>query len=155
AARCGLQLALMANQAYERLHAIGVTLVRLGVTRHRLLEWETMAANSARGGQPHLRAFLAAMVASPLVSVGAFVVVAAGRPRALPVALPVLTLWAIAPLLAFALSRPVPRRRAELTSADRDYLHAVALKTWRYFETYGGAEDHDLPPDNVQIVPDV
>src|SRR5439155_5856554 len=65
------------------------------------------------------------------------------------------TLWAIAPLVAFSLSRPVPRRRAELTSADRDYLHAVALKTWRYFETFGGAEDHDLPPDNVQIVPDV
>src|SRR6266542_5708699 len=31
----------------------------------------------------------------------------------------------IAPLVAFALSRPVPRRRAELTSADRDYLNAV------------------------------
>jgi cyclic beta-1,2-glucan synthetase len=155
AARCGLQLALMANQAFERLHAIGVTLVRLGVTRHRLLEWETMAANSARGGRPQLRAFLAAMVASPVVSVAAFAVVAIGRPRALTVAAPVLTLWAIAPLVAFALSRPVPRRRAELTAADRDYLHAVALKTWRYFETFGGAEDHALPPDNVQMVPDV
>ena len=80
----------MANQAYERLHAIGVTLVRLGVTRHRLLEWETTAANAARGGPPRLRAFLVGMAASPLLSVGAFVAVAAGRPRALPVALPVL-----------------------------------------------------------------
>src|SRR5205807_1034133 len=147
--------ALMANQAYERLHAIGVTLVRLGVTRHRLLEWETMAANSARGGRPQVRAFLAAMVASPLLAVAGFVVVAFGRPRALPVAVPVLTLWAIAPLIAFALSRPVPRRRADLTPADRDYLHAVALETWRYFETFGGTEDHALPPDNVQMVPDM
>src|SRR5919198_41112 len=145
----------MANQACERLHAIAVTLVRLGVTRHRLLEWETMAANAARGGSPQLRAFLSGMVASPLVSVAAFVVVAVGRPGALPVALPVLTLWAIAPLMAFALSRPVPERRAALTSADREYLHAVALKTWRYFETFVGAEDHGLPPDNVQLVPDM
>ncbi len=155
AARSGLQLAFMANQACERLHAVGVTLVRLGVTRHRLLEWETMAANAARGGSPQLRAFLSGMVASPLVSVGVFAVVAAARPRALPIALPVLTLWAIAPFIAFALSRPAPRRRAELTPADREYLRAVARKTWRYFETFTGAEDHGLPPDNVQLVPDL
>src|SRR5581483_6186982 len=89
AARSGLQLAFVANQAYERLHAIVVTLVRLGVTRHRLLEWETMAANAARGGPPRLRAFLSGMAASPLVAVGAFLVVAAARPRALPIAWPV------------------------------------------------------------------
>jgi cyclic beta-1,2-glucan synthetase len=155
AARSGLQLAFMANQAYERLHAIGVTLVRLGVTRHRLLEWETMAANAARGGSPQLRAFLSGMAASPLLAIGAFVVVAAGRPDALPVAVPVLALWATAPLIAFALSRPVPRQRAELTAADREYLHAVARKTWRYFETFVAAEDHGLPPDNVQLVPEL
>jgi len=50
AARFGLQLALMANEAGERLHAIGITLVRLGVTHRRLLEWETTAASAARGG---------------------------------------------------------------------------------------------------------
>ncbi|MGH9408464.1 MAG: DUF3131 domain-containing protein, partial [Vicinamibacterales bacterium] len=155
AARSGLQLAFMANQAYERLHAIGVTLVRIGVTRHRLLQWETMAANAARGGPPRWRAFLAGMAASPVLSIVAFAVVAAGRPRALPFALPVLVLWAIAPLIAFALSRPVPRRRAELTSADREYLHGVARKTWRYFDTFIGPEDHGLPPDNVQMVPEM
>ena len=155
AARSVLQLAFMANQAYERLHAIGVTLVRLGVTRRRLLEWETMAANTARGGPPQVRAFLTGMVASPLLAVGAFSVVAAGRPRALPVALPLLILWAVAPLIAFALSRPVRRPRAELTSADREYLQSVALKTWRYFDTFAGAADHGLPPDNVQMVPDL
>src|SRR5689334_14087606 len=145
----------MANQAYERLHAIGVTLVRLGVTRHRLLEWETMAANAARDGPPRLRAFLAGMAASPLLSIGALVVVVAVRPDALPSALPVLGLWAIAPAIAFALSRPAPRRRAELTPADREYLHAVAARTWRYFDTFVGAEDHGLPPDNVQMVPEL
>ncbi len=154
AARSGLQLAFMANQAYERLHAIAVTLVRLGVTRRRLLEWETMAASTARRGPPQVRAFLAGMVASPVLAIIAFVLVAARHPSALPIALPVLTLWALAPLIAFALSRPVPRMRAELSAADREYLHAVARKTWRYFEALAGAEDHGLPPDNLQIVPD-
>jgi cyclic beta-1,2-glucan synthetase len=154
-ARSGLQLAFMANQAYERLHAIGVTLVRLGVTRHRLLEWETMAASAARGGPPQLRAFLVGMLASPVVSICAFILVAVERPRALAVALPVLTVWAIAPLIAFALSRPAARRRAELTPENRAYLRAVAHKTWRYFETFGTADDHGLPPDNVQMVPEL
>ena len=31
----------------------------------------------------------------------------------------------------------------------------MALKTWRYFETFAGAEDHALPPDNVQLVPEL
>src|SRR5439155_4673458 len=35
AARFGLQLAFMANDAGARLHAIGITLVRLGVTHRR------------------------------------------------------------------------------------------------------------------------
>ena len=50
AARFGLQLAFMAHDASARLHAIGITLIRLGVTRHRLLEWETLAASAARQG---------------------------------------------------------------------------------------------------------
>ena len=47
-----LQLTFLANQAYEMLHAITVTLVRLGITKHRLLEWETAAASASRGGTP-------------------------------------------------------------------------------------------------------
>src|SRR5581483_4640816 len=108
-----------------------------------------------RGGPPRLRAFVAGMAASPLLSIGAFAAVVAVRPRALPTALPVLLLWAGAPAIAFALSRPAPRRRAELTAADREYLQAIAVETWRYFETFTAAEDHELPPDNVQMVPEL
>src|SRR4029079_887686 len=53
------------------------------------------------------------------------------------------------------LSRPVSNRRAVLSPADSDFLKSVALKTWRYFETFVGAEDHALPLDNVQIVPEL
>ena len=150
AARGGLQLAFMANEAWERLHAIGITLVRLGITRRSLLEWETTAANAARAGTPRLGAFLRGMRASPLLAVAIMVTVVVLRPGALQVAGPILGLWIAAPWIAFALSRPVPRRRAALSSADAAYLHDVARKTWAYFEAFGGAEDHFLPPDNVQ-----
>src|SRR5438093_977632 len=61
--------------------------------------------------------------------------------------------WAAAPLIAYALSRPVPTRRAVLGPEDCEFLQSVAQKTWRYFETFVGSEDHALPPDNVQLVP--
>ena len=51
-------------------------------------------------------------------------------------------------------SRPAPSRREVLDADDRAFLRAVALKTWRYFETFGGPADHALPPDNVQMMPE-
>jgi cyclic beta-1,2-glucan synthetase len=151
AARFGLQLAFVANEASERVHAIGITLVRLGVTHRRLLEWETTAASAARGGPVHLRAFVKGMLASPVVALTTLAVVAVMRPAALPAAAPILGLWIVAPWIAFTLSRPMPRRRAALSTADRAYLETIARKTWGYFDAFGGAEDHFLPPDNVQV----
>jgi len=48
----------------------------------------------------------------------------------------------------------VPPRRELLGAEDHAYLHAVARKTWSYFDTFTGPVDHALPPDNVQIAPD-
>jgi cyclic beta-1,2-glucan synthetase len=153
AARVSLQLTFLANHAYEMVHAITVTLVRLGITKRRLLEWETAAASAHRGGAPRLVVFVKDMIASPLIAAGGLAMVILIRPRALPASLPVLMLWAAAPLVAYALSRPVSTRRVVLGAADREYLRSVAQKTWRYFETFMGPEDHALPPDNVQIIP--
>ena len=150
-ARAGLQLTFMANEAWDRLHAITVTLVRLGVTRRSLLEWETTAASTARAGAAGLRAFLSGMKASPLLALAIFVVVAAIRPAALRVSAPIIGLWFAAPWIAFALSRPASRRRAVLSAGDGAYLQAIARKTWAYFEAFGGEEDHFLPPDNIQV----
>ncbi len=155
AARFGLQLTFMAHEAYDRLHAITITLVRLGVTHRRLLEWETAAASAARDGGVKLLPFVRRMIASPLLALITLAAVAALRPAALPIAAPILALWIIAPGLAFALSRPTPVRRAALSAADREYFQQVARRTWAYFDTFVGPEDHFLPPDNVQLKPDL
>ena len=103
-ARLGLQLAFMANEAYERLHAIGDTLVRLGVTRRRLLEWETTAASAARGGPRRSCARVRRRHAGePAAGAGELsrssrsCVRRRCRSRA-----PILALWAAAPWIAFA-----------------------------------------------------
>ena len=49
--RALLQSTFLAHEAAERVHAIGVTLVRLVLTRRRLLEWETAAASADWGVQ--------------------------------------------------------------------------------------------------------
>src|SRR5206468_4021261 len=147
--------AFLANQAYEMVDAITVTLVRLGITKHRLLEWETAAASAHRSEIPRLSVFVKEMIASPLVAVGCLTLIIILRPYAWPAASPVLALWAAAPLVAYALSRPVPTRRAVLGQEDREFFQSVAQKTWRYFDTFMGPEDHALPPDNVQLVPEL
>ncbi len=155
AARCGLQLAFMANEACERLHAVGVTLIRLGVTRRTLLEWETAAASTARGGQPRLRGFVRDMRAGLLLSLGILALVGVVRPAAWPVAAPLLAAWVCAPWIAYAVSRPLPRLLAALAPADRAYLLRVARHTWTYFTAFAGPDDHFLPPDNVQVGPEL
>ena len=154
AARAALQVVFLASDARDHLHAIIVTLVRVGFTRERLLEWETAAAAARRSGPPRLGAFATRMRTSPLVAAGAVTAVALINPRALPAALLVAGAWAAAPAIAFLLSRPARSRRDVLDDDDRAFLLAAARRTWRYFEVFAGPGDHALPPDNVQMTPD-
>jgi cyclic beta-1,2-glucan synthetase len=153
AARSALQAAFLASQAYDMLHAIGVTLVRVVLTHERLLEWETAAAAIRRARTLRVGSFVKRMMASPLVAAGALAAIVARRPSSIPAALPLLLTWMAAPGLAYVLSRPARPRREVLSDEDRVFLRGVALKTWRYFETFMGPPDHGLPPDNVQVAP--
>ena len=149
-----LDLTLLAYQAFEMAHAIGLTLVRILFTKRRLLEWETAAAAAARSARltpaGRLRAFAKAMWVGPAVAVLLLVLTLVTRPTATGVAAPLLSLWFFSPLVAYWLSRPTSAYMVTLDERDRAYLRGVAQKTWRYFETFCGEEDHWLPPDNVQ-----
>ena len=63
-ARASLDVALLAYRAWEMVHAIVLTLVRLLITQRRLLEWETAAAASARACRPDGQAGPAAVLRS-------------------------------------------------------------------------------------------
>ncbi len=157
AAQSLLQITFLAYHAYEMAHAIALTLVRLVLTQRRLLEWETAAAATARAAGLSAGAgavlFLAEMAASPIIALVLFVTIATSRPDSLAVAGPLLALWVAAPVVAYWLSQPVLPERHLLGADDRRLLRLIARKTWRYFETFVGAEDHGLPPDNFQETP--
>jgi cyclic beta-1,2-glucan synthetase len=153
-----LEITLLAYHAYEMLHAIVLTLVRMVITQRRLLEWETAAAGAvraagllARGG---VRVFIAEMWAGPAAALAVLLGMLPLRSTALPVALPFLALWLASPVAAWWLSRPVVPRRLALGAEDAEQLRRVARRTWHYFERFITEEDHWLPPDNVQEVPE-
>lgn len=151
-ARASLTVLFLAHQAFQMVHAIVVTLVRLGVTRRRLLEWETSASVERRTAlEPGV--FAREMASSLVIAGVAAVLVLAGRPAAWWVALPFVAAWSAAPWVAYALSRPVPAPTVALSPPDREFFQDAARRTWHYFDTFVTDVDHFLPPDNVQFTP--
>ncbi len=147
-------ITFLAFHAFDTAHAIVLTLIRLGVTRRRLLEWETAATSAARAaalsGQRALSRFAGAMISSPLIAAAVGAAVIAVDPRGLMVAGPVLLLWTAAPAVAYWFSKPMGARLRPLADAEKALLRRTARRTWRYFETFVTAADAWLPPDNYQ-----
>jgi cyclic beta-1,2-glucan synthetase len=156
-ARLFLSVTLLAYQAVDTLHAIGLTLVRVFITQRRLLEWETADTTSVRAaGLMDARGpwvFAREMMASPITAAVLLCAVATLRPAGLPIAAPFALLWASAPFVAFRLSQPPLARRSDLAEADRAFLADVARRTWSYFATFVTEADNWLPPDNFQETP--
>ena len=50
--------------------------------------------------------------------------------------------------------RRASRPPEQLSDRDVDALRLIARRTWRFFETFVGPEDHGLPPDNFQDDPE-
>ena len=144
----------LAFHAFDTAHAIGLTLVRLVVTRRRLLEWETAATVAARTagliGRNALQRFVSEMASSPIIAGVVGVAIVVLDRSALPAATPFLLLWLVAPVVAYRLSVPVGPRVRPLTNAERTLLRRTARSTWRYFEAFATAADAWLPPDNYQ-----
>ena len=153
-AQAVLTLTFLAYHALGTVRAIALTLVRLAVTRRRLLEWETAATVAARAaglvGQRGLQRYARDMAASPIAA--GLVAVAIDRVDvgALPAATPSSCCGPWRPVIAYWLSLPATARVRPLSSRERVMLRRVARKTWRYFETFVAAADAWLPPDNFQ-----
>ena len=94
-----------------------------------------------------LAASIRLMWIAPAISTAALVYLAFVRPASLPAAAPILGLWMVAPAVAWWVSRPSRHRRAALTDDQTLFLRKLARKTWRFFETFVGPEDHWLPPE--------
>ncbi|MFN7984585.1 MAG: glucoamylase family protein [Vicinamibacterales bacterium] len=152
--RAGLDIILLAQTTWDTLHAIVLTIVRLVVTRRRLLEWESAAATAARYVGMSVATFISAMAASPALAVVILSAVAIWQPSRLSLAGPFACAWVLAPFVSHAVSRPRRFTREFLTDDDRGYLKTLAEQQWGFFSSHMTEEHHYLPPDNVQYLPD-
>jgi len=144
-------LAFLAHQVLVTLDAIVRTVVRLTITRRRLLEWETAAeAEAGTGRRTPVDLYLEL---TPVVSIVIGLLLLAVRASALPMAAPILMIWALSGLLSRWLNRPLRPGRSEITPDDEEFLRIVALRTWRFFRSFSTAENNWLIPDTVQQDP--
>ncbi|HET6893116.1 MAG TPA: glucoamylase family protein, partial [Pyrinomonadaceae bacterium] len=151
-AQVALSLVLLAYQAYLMLDAIARTLYRKLISRRKLLEWVT-AAQAEHQANPDLSSFLKFMQPAVVLAliVGALVFIV--RPESLSSAAPFLLIWATSPFIAYWISQPITKPARTVIGEDLKFARLVARRTWRFFETFVGAEDNWLPPDNFQEDP--
>jgi cellobiose phosphorylase/uncharacterized membrane protein HdeD (DUF308 family) len=139
-------LACLPYEAFFSLDAIVRTTDRMLFTHTRLLEWRV---SSELDAEPSY----GAMWIGPVLAIAIGMWLMASSPVALALAAPILLLWAASPAIAGWISRPLRRREVRLTPDQIAFLRKAARKTWAFFETFVGPEDHWLPPDNYQEHP--
>jgi cyclic beta-1,2-glucan synthetase len=145
-------LVCLPYEAFFSLDAIVRTAWRMLISHKRLLEWNP-SGDPDRYSRTGLVGSYRTMWISPLVAAAAAITLAASKPAVLAVAGPILGLWFVSPAIAWWISRSLARRRERLTADQTLFLRKLSRKTWAFFETFVGPEDHWLPPDNYQEHP--
>jgi len=143
---------------YETLimvDAIITTLIRVYISHKRLLQWQT-SAHTIRlfGKKRRIATIWQRMLAAPLISVAAGLLILLFNQNAFFASLPLLLLWTFSPQIAYWISTErTEDPRASLTDSDLKEFHLLARRIWLYFERFIGPEDHWLPPDHFQADP--
>jgi cyclic beta-1,2-glucan synthetase len=152
-AQSALLITFLAHLAWLMTDAIGRTLVRLLITRRRLLEWTT-AAEATIGPRLDLLAFYRQMAGAVVLGAAALAVAWASGQGTWLLAAPFAALWLASPAVARRVSlSPLVAGRLAVSDADALALRLTARRTWRFFESFVTAADNMLPPDNFQEDP--
>ncbi len=143
-----LSTVFLLHQSWLMLDGIGRTLWRLLVTHRRLLDWVT--ANHRVDVEATPKGIFRRMIGAPIAAGGIAVLVGVMSTSRLSLAFPIIALWALSPMLAYATGRPLAHSQLPLSRSERAAFRRTARKTWRFFDDLVGPTDHWLIPDNVQ-----
>ncbi|HZD47885.1 MAG TPA: glucoamylase family protein, partial [Silvibacterium sp.] len=142
-----LNLTFLPHHTLMSLDAIARSLGRRLLSGRRLLEWETAAQAESSKSRSTLNRYLQL---SPVTAIIIAASLASTNVWALLPAMPVLILWALAPVVAGWLDSPPRKSEGPLSKTDRLFLKKQALLTWRYFLEFGDERNRWLIPDNVE-----
>ncbi len=145
-----VMLVFLPHQALVMMDAIVRTLIRVVLTRTKLLQWETAAESELGKKKSLVETYLAV---TPWLSLGIGLFLALVRPSALFIASPILVLWLLPDFFKGWVNRQPEDRQSQLTPERKDSLRLAGLRTWRYFREFSNAQNHWLIPDNIQEDP--
>ncbi len=150
-----LSLVFLPYEALVTANAIILTLVRMLITRRKLLEW-TPSASVSRvfGGSENSK--LAAwqeMFWAVLLSTAVVILTIFLRPTALPLVLPFALLWIFSPQVSIWLSKAFVREKETVAPEKVYQVRSLARRTWYFFEQFVNPGEHWLPPDHFQESP--
>ncbi len=141
-------LVFLLHQALVLTDAIVRSLVRMFVTRRKLLEWET-AAEAEGHSRPKATVDLY-LEWTPWIALLIGVAVWAIRPAALPAAAPILFLWMISRAVSAWLNRRPRTASCRLKDKDTLLLRGAAERIYRYFHDWSSPATAWFIPDSVR-----
>lgn len=143
-----LGIVFLLHQALLSIDAIVRSILRVFVTKRRLLEWETAAqAEVETRRKARVDMYLDW---TPSITVALAGIVFLVRPAALPVAAPVLAAWFLSRAISAWLNRSPKARSHELNTADTELLRDSAERMYRFFRDWSSPATNWLIPDNVR-----
>ncbi|MDP9176783.1 MAG: carbohydrate-binding protein [Gemmatimonadota bacterium] len=159
-----LAVTFLPHQAVVSADAIIRTLIRLGVTKRNLLEWQTASQVERAMSRSRLEVWRRMW---PVVLIALLVAAAIAVEEAdfttdamsehlvfLGATLPLIALWLASPQIALALSAPATPREFRLSESERTATIRYAMLHWNFFEQFVTEETQWLAPDNFQEDPD-
>ncbi|HEY3582090.1 MAG TPA: hypothetical protein VGK82_16155, partial [Pyrinomonadaceae bacterium] len=151
-AQIAFSFVLLPHQAYLMCDAIGRTLYRQLISHRKLLEWVS-AAEAERSVRYDVASYLRLLWPAEILALVSLGLTVFFKPDALLLMSILAAVWIVSPFIALWASKPRPLVRQALSLEERNFARLIARRTWRFFETFVGAEDNWLPPDNFQEDP--
>jgi cyclic beta-1,2-glucan synthetase len=152
--RALFEIVFLPHESLIAIDAVATTLVRLTLTRKRLLQWVTAAHTvTIFGVELKIRVAWREMIIAPVFSLFVAALVLLLQLRLLSLVLSFMFIWMLSPYVAVRISRPIPYAPKKITPRQENSLRQLARSTWLYFEKFVGPDDHWLPPDHFQEDP--
>lgn len=140
-----MRLVCLPQQSMVTLDAIVRVVVRMAVTRRKLLEWETAAEAETTGKRRSLVDIY--LAATPWLAFLGSMFLAVDRPEAFLIAWPLLLLWGGSREFCKWLDQPLPEDGLKISQKDEALLRNSALRTWRFFREFSSEGENYLIPD--------
>jgi len=154
-------IAFLPYEAYYALDAIFITLNRLYISHRKLLSWTTaehasqLLRSRTLQNEAWIKLSLSAVLAVIFVLAAQWQSLLTAKTTILvqmPV-LPIILLWLSSSAFVRLVNQPLPSPRSEAPFEDVAFLRLIARRTWNFFESFVGPQDHWLPPDHFQESP--